>query len=240
MQKNNFKLGASISFVTAFEMPSKFWIFGGMKILRFDTPTVSEKDWTSKGSIGNTEVIDFNLDFFDSAAGRAYLAAYFAALHNLKPDAQSRFMAKEMQHFFSYNILLEIENRASHAKPIMIRGYEMQHYTRELMATARKLKQLDGKTIVLNADEVEVECEDEDDSFMSLAEFWSANVDVMELHYCDYETEEDAEVDKVYTAFIDSKSFALQFNRIAHEIDDLFKKFCVALGVTPSDIGNYS
>jgi hypothetical protein len=121
-----------------------------------------------------------------------------------------------------------VDNKSSHAKPVILDAFEL-YGTKQLMHTARVLKQpsAPSKPLILNNDADENFTED----YVYLADYWAVKDGAMEFHYQDWESDYDAEAEKMHQSTVDSSSFISQFNRIAHEITDILKKVANALNV---------
>lgn len=134
-------------------------------------------------------------------------------------------------NLINYNIDLIIDNPQSHAKPVEIIIWELTG-TKDLLHTARAIKNalLSAKKLLLN--------DDSDENFeyqyLSIADFWQIDGELMALRYQDYDAEDNDEYDKIHNAYLDAKLFS----RAANNIQDYLREIASALQVSANDIEN--
>ena len=235
MQKSQFKFNYDIAILMRFKMPTKWWQM--TKIHTFNLPTLEEDDFSAKiGTVDATnyfEVVTIKADFLETTRGRSFFNAYLAELRCLSTP-QREYLKKNSLEMLGYSFNLTIENTQSHALPIYLNTFEVVTVTKQLLHTARGLKnaQLSGKKLVLNDDNND----NFDQEYLSIADYLQIENDLVELHYSDLDAETDEEFNKVHIAFFDAKTFVSQFNNAAHDISDLISKICHALQISTQDL----
>jgi hypothetical protein len=235
MQNSTFNIQASFSFLKSFNTHKLFGLLSNN--YQLNLPELPEQAQTSEAtfSLKNRSVTFMNVDvaFLQTTKGKAFFTRYLAELNRLQLEHRDKLIAKDHIHLFSYSLHVIIENKSSHETPVTLNAFEL-HGTKQLLHTERVLKQrlATGKTLVLNND-ADVNFTEE---YVYIADYWSVKGNIMELHYQDWDAENDAEADKVHRSIIDSASFISQFSRTAHDINDLLKKVAGTLQINPSSL----